>query len=292
MKQISYKKLEKDALILANYLHEKVNPGDLIGIMLPKCWQQICSAIGILAAGGVYLPIDVSLPKNRKDMILKQNNIKYVVTDAEHGFSEDCIDIDELLGDGRVLETKALPTISTSLNDLAYVILTSGTTGIPKGVMIEHASAVNTIQDINYRFNVNKEDSVLALSNLSFDLSVYDIFGLLAVGGKVVLPRDSERREPKRWLDYLNELQITIWNTVPMFMQLLVEHLQSLDQSDYAGSLRLIMMSGDKIPTTLPKQIINHLQNPEPDIRIISLGGATEGSIWSIIYENRSQYFL
>src|SRR4030095_7597745 len=80
--------------------------------------------------------------------------------------------------------------------DLAYVIFTSGSTGEPKGVMIDHRGAVNTVLDVNRRFGVGPGDRVLALSSLSFDLSVYDIFGMLAAGGTIVVPEAASRRDP------------------------------------------------------------------------------------------------
>lgn len=285
-KQITYEQLERNALILAQYLNKKIQAGDLVGIMLPKSWLQICSTLGILAAGCVYIPIDVALPQNRKSLIIEKNNIKQIITTSKYCFDEICIDIESILSDSDIAFESSLPVIETKATDLAYVILTSGTTGVPKGVMIEHASAVNTIQDINSRFSVTENDSVLALSNLSFDLSVYDIFGLLAAGGKIVLPKECEKRDPNKWLEYLNEHNITLWNTVPMFMQLLTEHLQSVENTHaYQGNLRLIMMSGDKIPTTLPKKIYQLLEAQTCELRVISLGGATEGSIWSILHE-------
>ena len=109
-------------------------------------------------------------------------------------------------------------------NDLAYVIYTSGSTGQPKGVMIDHSSALNTVVDINRRFRIGAEDRVLALSSLSFDLSVYDIFGLLAVGGTIVFPAGSSLQDPSHWARLMVQENITLWNTVPALMSMLVEY--------------------------------------------------------------------
>src|SRR4029077_5309856 len=96
------------------------------------------------------------------------------------------------------------------VEDLAYVIYTSGSTGFPKGVMIDHRGAVNTILDINERYKISSQDRVLALSSLSFDLSVYDIFGLLSAGGVIVIPDTEALRDPAHWAQLLDQEQITI----------------------------------------------------------------------------------
>ena len=171
------------------------------------------------------------------------------------------------------------PPCPESLADLAYVIYTSGSTGKPKGVMIEHDAAMNTISDLVKRFEIDSHDRVLALSALGFDLSVFDIFGLLGCGGSMVLPDPDGLREPNHWHSLLTEHQVTIWNTVPALMELLVDYVES-NGLKLPASLRLIMLSGDWIPTHLPARIKKFLPNAE----IMSLGGATEASIWSIYY--------
>ncbi|HEX6291076.1 MAG TPA: amino acid adenylation domain-containing protein, partial [Herpetosiphonaceae bacterium] len=163
--------------------------------------------------------------------------------------------------------------------DLAYVIYTSGSTGLPKGVMIDHRGAVNTILDINQRFAVGADDRVLACSSLSFDLSVYDIFGVLAAGGAIVIPSAAEARNPAHWHDLLVREQVTIWNSVPALMQVLADDLTTRS-ARLPDSLRLVLLSGDWIPVTLPDQIRSLGSRPQ----VISLGGATEASIWSILY--------
>ena len=162
--------------------------------------------------------------------------------------------------------------------DLAYLIFTSGSTGEPKGVMTDHRGAVNTILDVNERFGVGPEDRVLALSALHFDLSVYDIFGLLAAGGTVVIPEAGATRDPRRWVELIQQERVTVWNTVPALMEMLVEHLEG--RGTVLESLRLVLLSGDWIPVNLPDRV----RRLAPNARVISLGGATEASIWSIHY--------
>ncbi|ODN72166.1 amino acid adenylation domain-containing protein [Methylobrevis pamukkalensis] len=157
------------------------------------------------------------------------------------------------------------------------MIFTSGSTGRPKGVMIDHRGALNTIADINRRFGVGADDRVFALSSLSFDLSVYDLFGPLASGGAVVVPTAEEARNTARWRDLLVRHRVTVWNSVPALAQLLAAEM---DGGGAAPPLRLVMMSGDWIPLALPAALRRHLAGAQ----IVSLGGATEASIWSIFH--------
>jgi len=166
-----------------------------------------------------------------------------------------------------------------SLTDLAYMIFTSGSTGVPKGVMLNHEGPVNTILDINKTFNIRKHDRAFAISALSFDLSVYDLFGLLAAGGSVVIPDYDRISDPAHWLDMLENHHVSVWNSAPALMQMMVEYARDTGRH-LPASLRVVMLSGDWIPTWLPTAIQDEIQ----DVKVYSLGGATEASIWSIYY--------
>lgn len=159
------------------------------------------------------------------------------------------------------------------------MIYTSGSTGLPKGVMIDHRGAVNTVLDVNQRFGINSRDKVLALSELNFDLSVYDIFGTLAAGATIVLPEEAEKRNPARWLTLVEEFQITVWNSVPILMEMFVEYIVGQHRSS-CYPLRLVLLSGDWLPIALVEQI----KVLRGDVQVVSMGGATEASIWSIVY--------
>ncbi|MEM9508872.1 MAG: amino acid adenylation domain-containing protein [Cyanobacteria bacterium P01_E01_bin.35] len=258
-----------------------VTPNQLVAVVMEKGWEQIVAVLGILNSGAAYVPIDPSLPQERREYILQNSQVELVLTqswlDERLAWSEQvvrlCLDDPELSHENK----EPLESIQTP-DDLAYLIYTSGSTGTPKGVAIEHRGAVNTIIDINQRFGVNSSDRVLALSSLSFDLSVYDIFGTLAAGGTIVIPEASGDRDPAHWAKLIVEHEITIWNSVPALMQIMVDWAK--DEPQVLTSLRLVMLSGDWLPLTLPPQITNLNKN----IQVISLGGATEASIWSIVY--------
>lgn len=280
---LTYGELSSLANKLARRLrHLGAQRNRLIAIVMEKGWEQVVSALGILQSGAAYLPIDAGLPKDRVWYLLDNGQADLVLTqswvDEKFEWPDNVrrLRIDD--GDYETEDDATLEPVQEQ-SDLAYVIYTSGSTGLPKGVMIDHRGAVNTIIDINSRFDVGSEDRVLALSSLSFDLSVYDVFGLLAAGGAIVLPEPEAGRDPARWKELVEQSRVTIWNTVPALMEMLTQYVSSRGEN-LAGSLRLIMMSGDWIPVYLPEQIMAVTR----DAQIISLGGATEASIWSILY--------
>ncbi|MFJ9457474.1 amino acid adenylation domain-containing protein [Kitasatospora sp. NPDC101447] len=269
-----------------------VVPNDLVAVVMEKGWEQCAAVLGILAAGAAYLPIDPELPDERIRLLLDHGHVRSVLTQSR--VAEDGADrfagVDTVLQVDRLdlasdAEAAAAPSgaIRTKPEDLAYVIFTSGSTGLPKGVMINHRGALNTVVDINERFGVGEDDRVLALSSLSFDLSVYDVFGPLAVGGAVVVPDARAHRDPAAWLALMGEAGVTVWNSVPALMELLVEHMSVkglTGAGTNGGGLKLVMLSGDWLPVTLPDRIRQLFAAPE----VVSLGGATEASIWSILY--------
>jgi non-ribosomal peptide synthetase component F len=172
-------------------------------------------------------------------------------------------------------EPSALPAVARSHE--AHVIFTSGSEGEPKGVCIRHESAVNTCLDINHRFEITKEDCVLACSAYNFDLSVYDIFGVLGAGGSLATCDPDRATDAEHWSERLDDANVTVWNAVPRSLESLVLH------NCRPHKLRVVMASGDKFPAALATRILN--DNLRHDARLIVLGGATEASIWSNLYE-------
>ncbi|MDF5726640.1 MAG: amino acid adenylation domain-containing protein [Rhizonema sp. PD38] len=281
---LTYKELYCHANQVAHRLRQLgARPNQLVAVVMEKGWEQVVAVLGILTAGSAYVPIDPDFPQERRWHIIKQGEVQLVLTQSrldttlEWPESVQRLSVDslELENDyNECLEPVQIP------DDLAYVIYTSGSTGSPKGVMINHRGAVNTILDVNQRFSVGANDRVLALSSLSFDLSVYDIFGTLAAGGTIVIPKTTTIKDPAHWLDLIRLLQVTIWNSVPVFMQMLVEYVAERPNKLPNTTLRLILLSGDCLPLSLPKQIKALWE----DLQVVSLGGATEASIWSIFY--------
>ncbi|MFC3654117.1 amino acid adenylation domain-containing protein, partial [Dyella humi] len=163
---------------------------------------------------------------------------------------------------------------------LAYVIYTSGSTGTPKGVMGWHRPVINLIEWITRQFQIGPQDTVLLTSSLSFDLSVYDIFGLLATGGCIRVASHSEVADPQRLAQILFEEPITFWDSAPAVFQQLVFYLDHAARQAGMPSLRLAFFSGDWIPM----EFFGVLGRFFPASRMIGLGGATEATVWSNFY--------
>ncbi|TDV41022.1 non-ribosomal peptide synthetase [Actinophytocola oryzae] len=248
----------------------------LVGVTLDKSADQVAAAYGVLLAGGAYLPAGARLPGPRRTAILTDGEAATVVTTAAMAEDFDWPEGMTPVPVDRLDDLAAAPAaVPAEPSDLAYVLFTSGSTGRPKGVMIEHRSALNTVHDITERFGVTRDDRVLGLAELSFDLSVYDLFGALGAGAAIVLPDPDQAGEPAHWADMMRRHGVTVWNSVPAQMQMLVDHVEAV--GDIPDGLRLVMMSGDWVPVDLPDRI----HALWPDAVVISMGGATEASIWS-----------
>ncbi|MDX3111785.1 AMP-binding protein, partial [Nonomuraea angiospora] len=201
----------------------------------------------------MYVPVGVDQPVARRERILSRAGAGHVLT-------------------GLPSEEQPAELVAVAPDMSAYVIFTSGSTGEPKGVEVSHRAALNTIDDINQRFEVGPDDRVLAVSALDFDLSVYDIFGLLSVGGALVLPEEGERRDAQRWAELCAAHGVTIWNTVPTLLDMLLHTT--------APNLRLALVSGDWVGLDLHARLA-----AQSRCRLVALGGATEAAIWSNAWE-------
>ncbi len=259
-----------------------VAPDALVGVVMDKGWEQVAAVLAVHQAGAAYCPIDASWPKERRFQLFTHGGIHAALTQPWLDGTLDWPPGVERIVVGREPGARnGVPFVpeTPSSEDLAYVIYTSGSTGQPKGVMIDHRGALNTVLDINRRFGVGRGDRILAISSLSFDLSVYDVFGTLAAGASIVVPGLDNLREPASLSAILARERVTVWNSVPALMDMMVTYLEG-NGGTLPSSLRLVLLSGDWIPVTLPDRI----RRLAPGAQVISLGGATEASIWSICH--------
>jgi amino acid adenylation domain-containing protein len=167
-----------------------------------------------------------------------------------------------------------LPTVGTP-DDIAYVIHTSGSTGEPKGIAVQHRPAANLVDWVNRTLGVGQEDRGLFVTSLCFDLSVYDIFGLLAAGGTVHVATREDLDNPDHLVSLLRTGGITLWDSAPAALVQLVPLFPA--EPDASSQLRRVLLSGDWIPVTLPDRV----RHVFPGAQVMALGGATEATVWS-----------
>jgi amino acid adenylation domain-containing protein len=280
---LTYPELDRLARAVAHALRaERLPRGALIPIVMDKGWEQIVAALGILAIGGAYVPIDAHLPDQRIRGLLAQVGASTVITQPGRAERVAALGVPR-----RIVVAQDMPAASPSspaldadaaAGDVAYVMFTSGSTGTPKGVVMQHGAASNTIEDVNARIRLTSADAAFGISSLGFDLSVYDIFGVLGGGGTLVLPDGERLLDPIHWAELAARHAVTVWNSVPALAQMFLDGCR---QSGHVAPVRTFLMSGDWIPLALPPALSQRF----PGTAVMALGGATEAAIWSIAHD-------
>jgi amino acid adenylation domain-containing protein len=291
---INYKDLNAEANRLAHHLiAQGVKPDDRVVICVERSVGMVIGVLAIVKAGGAYVPIDPAYPSERLAQILADANPGIVLSDAVgrevlgSAALKNLIvlDLDTLKQPQKLRpvwadmpSTNPDPKILGLTSDhLAYVIYTSGSTGKPKGVMGLHRPVINLIEWLSREFQIGPSDVVLLTSSLSFDLSVYDIFGLLAVGGCIRVASREELADPPKLARILFERDVTFWDSAPAVFQQLIFCLEDAARSQEKPLLRLAFFSGDWIPL----EFFGVIRRFFPKCQMISLGGATEATVWS-----------
>jgi amino acid adenylation domain-containing protein len=278
--EVTYRELDDMAARLASVLQKQgMGKGDFIGLITERSPELIACLLAIFKTGAAYVPLNIGDPEDRTNSIIRASELKYVIRgkSVKNSFPDIiCYNIEDLLEESVVSGIKNNPETFLS-TDPAYVIFTSGTTGIPKGVLVNHRSVINVIEWVNNTFSVSKGDKLLWVTNLSFDLSVYDIFGILSAGGTVRILNDDDRMDPEQQYEILKQEKITFWDSAPQSLQQLIPFFNANDSDDSFNNLRLVFLSGDWIPLTMPDTV----RSVFPEAVIVSLGGATEATVWS-----------
>jgi amino acid adenylation domain-containing protein len=305
-RELSYRELDRWSNRVARHLRDLgLGAGDWVGLFLDRSLEMVPALLAVLKAGAAYLPIETGLPQERVRWLLAGQRVRCVLTQSRHAGTLDALDhLPDLVhlvcldgsgepaaGAGRAVwsarDLERLPAeppgVEVAAEDIAYVIFTSGSTGVPKGVVVQHGPVVNLIDWVNRTFRVGPADRVLFVASLSFDLSVYDVFGLLAAGGSIEVATERDLRQPERLLEMLSRPSATLWDSAPAALQQLAPLLSPEYGDGGASRLRLVLLSGDWIPVGLPDQVRSFF----PQAQIVALGGATEATVWSNFFPVR-----
>lgn len=280
---INYAELLDSASRIANHLREMATARTdqpIVVVALDKGWRQFAAVYGVMLAGAAYLPLDTAAPSHRQRTILDDAGTTIVLTDTTTPRA-----VLDVLGDRPELtiidiEGAAVraadpnpPNVDINTHDLVYVLYTSGSSGIPKGVMVEHGGVLNCVADTIASFDIGTGDISLSVSALHHDMSGFDVFVVLAAGATVVVTAGEGRRNPAHWRQLVAEHGVTLWCSVPAMVDML--HAEG---GTALTSPRLVFSGGDRISPAL----VDRLAAACPNAQFVSIGGPTETTLWNI----------
>ncbi|MEH2451573.1 MAG: amino acid adenylation domain-containing protein [Nostoc sp.] len=274
---ISYRELNLRANQLAHYLQSLgVGSEVLVGLCVERSLEMVVGVLGILKAGGAYVPLDYAYPQERLTFMLQDAQVSVLLTQEKlkaglpnHQAEIICLDTNWQSIDYGLDN----PTHNITSNNLAYVIYTSGSTGQPKGVQIQHRSAVNLLNAVAQEPGLTAEDTLLSVTSLSFDIAVSEIFLPLSVGAKLVLVSREVAADGTQLLKALTTSGATFMQPTPVTWRLLLA-------AGWQGSPQLKMIStGEALPRELANQLL------PKGACLWNLYGPTETTIWSTGYK-------
>ena len=277
-KQLTYRELNCRANQLAHYLQTlDVKPEVLVGICLERSLDMFVGLLGILKAGGAYVPLDPAYPHERLTFMLEDSHLPVFLTQQpvlerfpEYRTRVVCLDADwEIIAQ----QSEENPVSRVTAENLAYTIYTSGSTGKPKGVQIEHRSVVNLLSSMRHEPGLTEQDVLLAITTISFDMAVPDLYLPLIVGACTVLVSREAASDAGRLLKTLEKSGATFMQATPATWRLLLA-------AGWCGNKQLKILCGGE---ALTRDLANQLQ--ELVNSVWNMYGPTETTVWSTIYK-------
>jgi amino acid adenylation domain-containing protein len=285
---LSYADLDARSNRIARHLAALgAGPDVLIGLCARRSPEAIAGMLGILKAGGAYVPIDPGYPPERIGYLLADCAAPIVVTtpdlaevSGQQGATVICVEGDGItISRGSRPSDPSSPARAAGPGQLAYVIYTSGSTGTPKGVTVEHRNAVRLFEQTEPWFGFGPDDTWALFHSLSFDFSVWETWGALLYGGRLVLLPETVTRSPSRLLSLLSSEQVTVLNQTPSaFHQLLT----ALPEGDQPGgppglALRLVIFGGERLEPRMLAPWIERYGDARPSL--VNMYGITETTV-------------
>jgi amino acid adenylation domain-containing protein len=273
-RQLTYAELDQRAEQLAAYLRKLgAKPGVMVGVFVERSLDMIVALLGVMKSGGAYVPLDPTYPVERISFVLADANVPVLLTQEKlaqnlptSGTRLVCLDTgwEEI----RRESVGAPPTQVTS-DDLAYVIYTSGSTGKPKGVEIPHRAVVNLLNSMRKRPGLGAQDTLLAVTTLSFDIAALELYLPLCAGAKLVIASRESAADGNKLLSRLIASKATVMQATPVTWKLLLE-------AGWDGTPRLrVLCGGEAFPRELANELVKRASS------VWNMYGPTETTIWS-----------
>jgi amino acid adenylation domain-containing protein len=289
---LTYRELNERANRIAGFLVDHgVAPGDRVGLVLPKTTAALTALFGVLKARAAYVPVDWTGPAERVRTILTDCQTRAVFVDRRCSdlnlSAESVILVGEDKDVGAHLSASDDLTWNTALehrpiepnattrqeDDLAYILYTSGSTGVPKGVMLTHRNAMSFVDWCSSVFTPGENDRFSSHAPFHFDLSILDIYLSIKHGATLFLISDELGKDPRKLAAFIASNRLTVWYSTPSILSLLAE-FGGLDRTD-CSQLRLVLFAGEVFP-------VKHLRNLThqwPSPTYFNLYGPTETNV-------------
>jgi len=277
---VTFRHFDERANQLANYLRQKkgVRPGERVAVLMERSIGLIVSLMAVMKSGAAYVPLDPTLPKERLRVVFNDASIGVAI--SQEAFSPKLTSLLDavVLNDGGEIEKYPVerPKEIAGVDSPAYVMYTSGSSGTPKGVLVEHRTIVNTLWWRKDFYEYNPDSASLQNPPYFFDSSVTDIFTPLLGGARLVLIEENERVDLEALRKVIKAKKVTHFIAVPAFYNILVEEI-----ADDLCSVKMICAAGEHFPDELVRKHFEKL----PHVRIVNEYGPTENSVNTTVYE-------
>lgn len=271
---ITFRELNRRANVLARRLQALgVDPGVRVGVLMKRSLEIVEVLFAILKAGGTYVPMHTSFPKERVQFILKDAQVEVLLTNIDMVPSEDyLVQVVHLNEDQTATRSdESNPQINITSDDLAYIIFTSGSTGHPKGVMVQHSALVNFLWSMRDRPGIKEGDVLMSVTSISFDIAALELFLPLLVGATVVIAGEEMTTNPNLLSQAISHHQATIMQATPATWQLLLE-------TGWIGEPGLkALCGGEALTRALADRLLERVD------RLWNMYGPTETTVWSSV---------
>jgi len=281
--RLTYRELNRRANQLAHHLQALgVGPEVLVGICVERSLEMVVGLLGILKAGGAYLPLDPTHPRSRLALMLADTRAPVLLTQErlmgnlpEHGAQVVCLDAD---WKNIAQESDENPISKTTASNLAYVIYTSGSTGKPKGTLISHYNVVRLFEATNHWFHFDERDVWTLFHTYAFDFSVWELWGALLYGGRLVVIPFLVSRSPEVFYDLLCREQVTVLNQTPSAFRQLIWTEESLGAAEDLA-LRLVIFGGEALELNSLRPWYERHGDGDQCPQLVNMYGITETTV-------------